>query len=783
MGTRGLRPSGMQDQLAQLGQASTLIPGAARGIAWPVAVVAAIVAIALVTLLRRRADRRADAASLADREAARERGSDRARLHHPDIDLARCIGCGLCVDACPEGGVLSLLHGQAVIVHGSRCVGHGLCAEACPVGAIGLTLGDLSDRDDLPALDESLEAVGVPGLFLAGEISGFALVRTAVRHGSAVADAAAQRLRNGSPQACATNGTDHEAVSDLLIVGAGPGGLSCALRAKELELDAVTIDQADHIGGTVATYPRRKLVMTQPVHLPLYGRLPHLSYEKEQLVEIWTDVAGSQQLPVRFGTRLTELAQRGDGTFEATTTQGTILARNVCLAIGRRGSPRKLGVPGEDLPKVAYALIDAASYTNRDILVVGGGDSAIEAALGLAAQPGNTITLSYRKKDLFRLKARNETRIRQAIDDGSVRAIFQSTVAAIDADSVELALESSETGTTLPNDDVFIFAGGVPPFEILRQVGVSFDPKDHPGEPASSRGSDLIAVLTTLLATALALLVWGIVHGDYYRLAAELRQADAAHALLRPTATIGLLSAILACMLMACNGAYLLRRSTWLGKHIPGGLRGWMSAHVLTGVLALECVLLHAGFTARWSVGGHALAVLIVVVGAGAIGRYLYAFVPRAANGGELSLHDVRTELAALSSSWDQQGRALGADVRAELASLTAPDRWRSGLLGRILALVRGQHRLRRSLRTLRSQGARSGLDAREIAKATALARRAFRLTLVTTHYEEIRGVLSTWRFLHRWLALLMVLLAAIHIASAVRFADLPAPFAWRSAP
>jgi len=236
---------------------------------FPALVLAPVVGLAVVVLLLLRRTRLAESARH-HREItrARERGSNAARLQHPAIDLSQCIGCGACVRACPEEGVLALMHGQAVVVHGARCVGHGLCAAACPTGAISLTLGDLAKRRDLPALTPELEAVGVPGLFLAGELGGFALVRTAVAQGVAAADGAARRVAGAKPAGVAVYaggsqaGENGNGLLDLLIVGAGPGGLACSLRAKERELHFLAIEQESRLGGTVAGYPRRKMVMT-----------------------------------------------------------------------------------------------------------------------------------------------------------------------------------------------------------------------------------------------------------------------------------------------------------------------------------------------------------------------------------------------------------------------------------------------------------------------------------------------------------------------------------------
>ncbi|MCX5660123.1 MAG: NAD(P)-binding domain-containing protein [Planctomycetota bacterium] len=769
--------------------------------------VSALLALLGVLLgLRRRAEVRDYARSHSERLEAKARGSDRARLQHPHIDLSQCFGCGACVRACPEEGVLSLLHGQAVVLHGARCVGHGACASACPMGAIALTLGDLKDRRDIPALDEELEAVGQPGLFLAGELGGFALVRTAVSQGVAVADAIARRLAQqgkahvGKQSAVqvtvqgsapsSNRGADEPL--DLLVVGAGPGGIACSLRAKERGIAHRVIEQAERIGGTVAAYPRRKMVMTQPMELPLHGRLPRLTYEKEDLVELWGSLVTDHQLPVRTGVRLEGLRRLEDGTYEAATTAGVLRARNVCLALGRRGSPRKLDVPGEDLPKVSYSLLDAESYRDRRILVVGGGDSAIEAALALADQPGNTVTLVYRQKSFFRLKARNDKRLAMALEKKRLVALMETQVERIERDRVHLLRPPAfaETGQAssreapptepmiLPNDEVFIFAGGQPPFEMLAKVGVSFDPKDRPKERALAAGGGLLPALVVVLLCSLAMLVWVSRHRDYYNLAAAERVTSDAHAALRPSGQTGLALGLAATVLLLANLAYLARRSAWVGRFIPGSLRAWMGSHVLTGLVAFLAVLTHAGFSFRDTVGGHALIAFTIVVATGLVGRYFYAFVPRAANGTEVDLDDVRAQLATLSGQWDRAGRGFGHEVRQQIEDLMSAGRWRPGMFGRIAALVSGQVRLRAAISRLRRQGQREGIPADEITHLVGMSRRAYRLTLLVTHYEEVRAILSSWRYFHRWLALLLVLLTGIHIATAMRFGELGAKLA-----
>jgi thioredoxin reductase len=164
--------------------------------------------------------------------------------------------------------------------------------------------------------------------------------------------------------------------------------------------------------------------------------------------------------------------ERVAGVFSVRSTSGTTLARHVILAMGRRGTPRKLGVPGEELPKVMYQLADAESYAQNRILVVGGGDSAVEAALGLARQRGNRVTLSYRREKLVRIKKKNEGRIAELLASRRIEGAFNTDVEEIGPASVRLKTTSG--ARDLPNDYVFVFAGGEPPFELLRQMGIRF---------------------------------------------------------------------------------------------------------------------------------------------------------------------------------------------------------------------------------------------------------------------------------------------------------------------
>lgn len=394
-------------------------------------------------------------------QETKSKNQDKPLLQHPIIDKSLCIGCAICVDSCPEGNVLGLIDGKATIVHGSHCVGHGQCAENCPVGGIEIGLGDVSQREDIPQLSSNFES-NIPGIYIVGELSGLALIKNAINHGIIAVDHIHQNLPSGS-------GVDY----DLVIIGAGPAGLTAGLRAKELDSNYIIFDQ-DNPGGTILQYPRRKLTLVQPVELPLFGKLNKGEYRKEDLLSIWEQVITEYEINLQTGQKLQNITG-SNGNFKIETIKGTVSAKNVILALGRRGTPRKLGIPGESLSKVMYKLIDAGTYQDQHILVVGGGDSAIEAAIGLAMQKGNRVTVSYRKENFFRLKAKNDANIQKAIDDNLLTVVFNSKPMAISETSVTLV--SPEGELQIDNDYVFIFAGGELPFKLLNTVGIEFGKK------------------------------------------------------------------------------------------------------------------------------------------------------------------------------------------------------------------------------------------------------------------------------------------------------------------
>lgn len=408
--------------------------------------------------------RKRHAVAAIHKKEAQQLGLDRPRAQYPLIDSSLCIGCGSCVKACPEGDVLGVVYGTAVVINGERCVGHGCCERVCPVGGLKVGLGDVSMREDIPIMTE-LNETTVPGLFIAGELGGMSLIKNAIDQGQMVVSEIAARKK--------TTGQS-DGVLDVLIVGAGPAGLSAALTAIKHGLSYALVDEHPP-GGTILHYPRRKLVMTQPVEIPLYGWLKKNEYSKEELLEIWQTILERFSVAISTGGRVESVTKVGE-SFEIKTARQSWQAHHVVLAMGRRGTPRKLDVPGEELAKVVYKLVDAQSYNDCNLLVVGGGDSAVEAAVGLARQSGNTVTISYRKGSFFRVKKKNENAITSLISSKGIRPIFDSQVLEIREKTVLLSTKDGQL--EIPNDYVFVLAGGVPPFAALKQMGVTFGGQD-----------------------------------------------------------------------------------------------------------------------------------------------------------------------------------------------------------------------------------------------------------------------------------------------------------------
>lgn len=415
-----------------------------------------------VFLLYIRRLRRVNRETASKIKKAKETGLYEPVSLHPYVDHDTCIGTSACIDACPEKDILGFSKGKAVAVNASRCVGHGACFHACPVQAISLLIGTEKRGVDLPHISQEFET-NIPMLYIAGELGGMGLIKNAIEQGKQAVDYLTKKLKK-----------DHHTDADIIIVGAGPAGIGATLNAVKNGLRYITLEQ-DTIGGTVSSFPRAKLVMTAPMELPMHGKVKMTETSKSELISLWQELIQKYNIKINEQERVEEI-KKIDDIFHVRTTKGQYRSSAVLLAIGRRGTPRKIGCDGEMLDKVYYRLLEPELIHDQDILVVGGGDSAIESAL-LLADEGNRVTISYRSESFSRLKPLNSEKITAAAKSGAVTLLMNTVVKEIQRETVLLSENTSGEVRQIKNDLVYVFIGGELPTGFLEKIGVQITKK------------------------------------------------------------------------------------------------------------------------------------------------------------------------------------------------------------------------------------------------------------------------------------------------------------------
>jgi thioredoxin reductase/NAD-dependent dihydropyrimidine dehydrogenase PreA subunit len=713
-----------------------------------------LVALVLAQVALRARRQRRDELALADNI---ERGATTPASLHPVIDTDRCIGSLACLKACPEGDILGIIDGAARLVHATNCVGHGRCAAACPVGAIQLVFGTATRGVDLPEVSGRFES-SRPGVHLVGELGGMGLISNAIEQGVQCAGYLADELmsRSAGPRSG----------DDVVVIGAGPAGVSSALELRRRGLSVRLLDKG-RLGGGVASFPRQGLVTTGPISLPGIRPLRGARIGKAELIGWFEQALRGAGQAVEEGVEVTGL-EGHDGAFTLQTGRGPVAARKVVVATGRRGSPRRLGVPGDQLPKVVPGLVDVEPYLGRRVLVVGGGDAAVEAASLLAERGGIEVTLVHRGPELIRASPVNQVHVFELARQGKLSLRLSTGLERIEADQVTLLKDG--TATRLENDVVIACLGGEPPLALLSTLGVAL--KRPPGQDGGRRqapvglGSRMAGVRWSRLAllaagAAVATLVAGLAWTgrSYYPLAAAARHGSPLHAALRPASSLGLTIGIAATAVMLTNFLYALRKR-WSALSRVGNLSTWLDVHVLVGACSPLVIAFHAAFQSNNLLASLTYSALGIVVSTGLVGRYFRALSAGSA-----------TELADLLG---QQAR-LEASLRPAIEA--APDR------ERLLPLLEAASarpapaplpvQLVRSLGRAVAFRVRLRLALRRVPRAgratlrSGLARLQW-LVAQASVFDGMRSLMRAWRSLHASLAILLVVALTAHIGLAV---------------
>lgn len=733
-----------------------------------------------------------DARSLARYNAVAQSGVDIPPTLHPVFDAARCIGSGACTHVCPQGDdVVGRIHSRGVLIDPTSCIGHGRCAASCPMGAIRLVFGTSERGVDIPHLSNQFET-NVPGLYITGELGGMGLIANAVRQAKEGMANIARVLKN------APSATHSPDMVDVLIIGAGPAGLASALAARFHGLSYRLFEQESSVGGAILQYPRNKIVMTQAIPFPLAGTVQPTTMNKAKLVSMFERIIARHDIRLEPGMRVEQISRQDDGSFIVESGETKVHARKVMLSIGRRGTPRKLGVPGEHLPHVRYTMTEPDTYTGQRVLVVGGGNSAVETACLLAELPQTQVSLSYRGNSPDRANAANRERFEALVSENKLQAIANSTVSEITPEYALLTRKESEV--RIPADAVIVQIGGELPSDLLKHYGVSLE--RHFGEETEKNrtmvsGDDVfhnirrqrraeglqnfhvekpgIPGWLKWLLGILTIAVLGVLFHTgraYYLTPETIRRDMESLQVFRASGTFGHTLGIWAAALMAFNLLYFARKEFRVFSRL-GSIHSWMYFHQFSGLLAAMVVLLHTALILH---NAFALALYIsmgLLLLTGIIGRYLYVMVPTDPRGRPLT-HEALVDLSERMK--EQYSDLFGQlDITIEISKVLdrgyQPNHSFAVLLLRLFTIW--PYRLFQLAGIFRR--ARRQLAEKEMFRAfkhygTEMARLHLQLEISW----RIKRLLSLWRHGHAVLAMLTVALVIIHVIIEIQVGYLP---------
>lgn len=747
--------------------------------------VACVLMLGLIAGVRAWRLSRGEAQALARLDASRRAGAFLPPTLHPVIDPNRCISSGSCTTACPQANdVLGLVNGRGTLLNPNVCIGHGRCAAECPVGAIKLVFGTAERGVDIPHLSPRFET-NVPGLYIAGELGGMGLIANAVRQ--------ARRAMENLHASLKTLPKGDTGAVDVAIIGAGPAGLSAALWAIEQGLSYRLLEKEDTFGGSILHYPRRKLVLTEPVKLPLMGAVLPKSLSKEELLEVWQRAVTEFKVRIEGGVRVDDIRTGPDGIFRISSSSGEVRARKVLMCIGRRGIPKRLEVPGEEAENVAYSLLEPSMYAGKRVLVVGGGDSAVEAACMLAEDTDARVALSYRGTALSRAKPENVARFERAVAAGRIEALWKSEVKEIRPDAVHLTLDGQPI--TRPNDDVLVFLGGTLPMDMLSRAGVRMQ-RHHGEEVARSetddalssedvfehitkqrKGEHLVGVASPAEAvrqegriSRVVLPIVGVglvlglltIGGEYYFAPPDIKEHNEALAVFSPSGVWGQTVGVLALFFMFTNFMYYVRKESKLLKGF-GSIHLWMRIHVFSGLLTGAVALIHACLFARNLFAVVLYLSLGIVVLTGLAGRYIYGFVPLDPRGRPLAHAALVSLSGRMARDFGRHYEHLEAAARLrQLLDLESTAR--TSILGALYGILIVWPLRYLRVRQLVGRAAHSIEDRDQRLEFSHFAREMLKMRFQMDYLAPLKRLLGLWRSSHAILAVFLLILVIVHV-------------------